>query len=620
MVARGSGVKGADGDLTVQGSQLQWGTGSAIQQAIQAAMAAVQGLAGGNLTQAASGAAAPYLAEVIKQTAPDEASRIMAHAAVAGVIAAAQGNSALSGAAGAATTAAMGEAIKNALYGNVPVSQLSEEQKQTLVALGTVAAGLAGGLTGNGTADAVAGAQAGQNEVSNNMMSMGMLELMKAKAVLDSAAMAEAGKGGANEQAALALTKKVKEGLDATCRANPGCVLMAIVSAQSQQHTNEAGSKTETVPVNDDLTGGKLVNPAADETKGTSLVTPDRSPGQGVIHTGNTEGVPDTGGNTTVTPIFEQDKNDYTYLAEGDRPANLSPEGSARAGAFNEAKRQSGIPVSQSPSKVHPNVDKRGNPQPGYIYMNLMYQNQVAVQKRYILEMMLADIFLVRIILKIEDRILTTLKVIIMTTNVFTRCAEDVSSANDIADFHGRYSITGKNISAVSWEITNRTRREGSESLLKLMIKRLLLLDELEGVKLTVIVELSAAQPDSAMVNHKKLWGLLQDRGVNIEGISDKVSFIRKNNDGLKISGAGVIDLSQEGVISSLINAENNVYFAISRYKPKKIDYGEGRSYWMNETWREGGVVFFALGFFDEPSCEIAAMGNKEEILNLIAN
>ncbi|WP_312060133.1 HNH/endonuclease VII fold putative polymorphic toxin [Pantoea septica] len=200
------------------------------------------------------------------------------------------------------------------------------------------------------------------------MMSMGMLELMKAKAVLDSAAMAEAGKGGANEQAALALTKKVKEGLDATCRANPGCVLMAIVSAQSQQHTNEAGSKTETVPVNDDLTGGKLVNPAADETKGTSLVTPDRSPGQGVIHTGNTEGVPDTGGNTTVTPIFEQDKNDYTYLAEGDRPANLSPEGSARAGAFNEAKRQSGIPVSQSPSKVHPNVDKRGNPQPGYIY------------------------------------------------------------------------------------------------------------------------------------------------------------------------------------------------------------------------------------------------------------
>jgi len=195
----------------------------------------------------------------------------------------------------------------------VPVSQLSE--KQTLVALGTVAAGLAGGLTGNSTADAVAGAQAGQNEVSNNMMSMGMLELMKAKAVLDSAAMAEAGKGGANEQAALALTKAVKQGLDAACLQSASCVLMAVVAAQ--QHTDGAGSKTETVPVNDDLTGGKLINPAQDESKGTSLITPDRSGEQGTSNTGNTDEAPDTGGNTTITPIPEQNEDDLAYLAEG---------------------------------------------------------------------------------------------------------------------------------------------------------------------------------------------------------------------------------------------------------------------------------------------------------------
>jgi filamentous hemagglutinin len=256
-------------------AQQQWGTGSAIQQGLQAATAAIQGLAGGDLKAALAGASAPYLAEIIKQTAPDETSRVMAHAAVAGVIAAAQGNSALAGAAGAATTAAMGEAIKNALYGNVPVSQLSEEQKQTLVALGTVAAGLAGGLTGNGTAEAVAGAQAGQNELSNNMAGMGMLSQMLAQETLNSAAMAEAGKGGASEQAALALTKKAKEGLNAACVANTSCVLMAVVAAQ--QHTDGAGSKTETVPVNDDLTGGKLVNPAQEENKGTSLVAPDQS-------------------------------------------------------------------------------------------------------------------------------------------------------------------------------------------------------------------------------------------------------------------------------------------------------------------------------------------------------
>jgi filamentous hemagglutinin len=218
----------------------KYGTGSALQQGLQAATAAFQGLAGGDMTQALTGAAAPYLAEIIKQTAPNEASRVMAHAVVAGVVAAAQGNSAAAGAMGAVTTALMGESIKKALYGDIPVSQLSEEQKQTLVAVGSLAAGLAGGLAGNSTAGAVAGAQAGQNEISNNMTSMGMLQQMMAQEMLNSAAMAEAGKGGASEQAALALTKKVKEGLSAACLADSSCVLMAVVVAQSQSDSDSS--------------------------------------------------------------------------------------------------------------------------------------------------------------------------------------------------------------------------------------------------------------------------------------------------------------------------------------------------------------------------------------------
>ncbi|MFG1172497.1 VENN motif pre-toxin domain-containing protein [Erwiniaceae bacterium CAU 1747] len=275
----------------------------------------MQGLAGGDLKAAIAGASAPYLAEVIKQTAPDEASRVMAHAAVAGVIAAAQGNSAAAGAAGAATTAIMGEAIKKALYGDVPVSQLDEEQKQTLVTLGTLAAGFAGGLTGGSAGDAVAGAQAGQNEISNNMVSMGMLQQMLAQETLNSAAMAEAGKGNANDEAALALTKKVKEGLDAACLQNVSCVLMAVVEAQ--QHTDGTGSKTETLPVNDDLTGGKLENPGHQGEQGNSLTTPDQRDQNGASHTGNGDGAPDISGNILVNPGSDPlTKKDVIYLSE----------------------------------------------------------------------------------------------------------------------------------------------------------------------------------------------------------------------------------------------------------------------------------------------------------------
>jgi RHS repeat-associated protein len=53
---------------------------------------------------------------------------------------------------------------------------------------------------------------------------------------------------------------------------------------------------------------------------------------------------------------------------KGTPPPNMSPAGAGRRGAFREAKRQSGIPVSQQPSRVIPNVDRRGNPQAGRIY------------------------------------------------------------------------------------------------------------------------------------------------------------------------------------------------------------------------------------------------------------
>ncbi|MFD3242653.1 hypothetical protein ACE2AK_26525, partial [Rahnella perminowiae] len=62
-----------------------------------------------------------------------------------------------------------------------------------------------------------------------------------------------------------------------------------------------------------DLTGGKLVNPAQDEQKGTALVTPDQSGSQGASNTGNNAGVPDVGSNTMTTPIAEQNPDDLAY-------------------------------------------------------------------------------------------------------------------------------------------------------------------------------------------------------------------------------------------------------------------------------------------------------------------
>ncbi|EFH9944047.1 VENN motif pre-toxin domain-containing protein, partial [Escherichia coli] len=163
-----------------------FGTGGKYQQAIQAATAAVQGLAGGNLSAALAGGAAPYLAEVVKTMTTDpvtgevnKAANVTAHAVVNAALAVAQGNNALAGAAGAATGEMVGM-IATQMYGK-SVSGLSETEKQTLSTLATVAAGLAGGLVGDSGASAVAGALSGKTTVENNYLSSKQIDAWSAE-------------------------------------------------------------------------------------------------------------------------------------------------------------------------------------------------------------------------------------------------------------------------------------------------------------------------------------------------------------------------------------------------------------------------------------------------------
>ncbi|MGJ4342151.1 VENN motif pre-toxin domain-containing protein, partial [Klebsiella pneumoniae] len=179
LVAGGNGSPSEE-QISAQVSRTataDYDTGGKYQKVAQAVTAAMQGLAGGNLAQAASGAVSPYVAEIIHSQTTDSATgkvnveaNAMAHA-VWGAIAAASGNnSALAGAAGAVSGELLGRWIATEYYPDVKTEELSDEQKSTISALSTLAAGLMGGLSGGSSADAVAGAQAGKNAVENNLL------------------------------------------------------------------------------------------------------------------------------------------------------------------------------------------------------------------------------------------------------------------------------------------------------------------------------------------------------------------------------------------------------------------------------------------------------------------
>ena len=136
-------------------TQEKYGTGSAMQRGIQAATAALQGLAGGNIGHHAG-------------IDDDTAAKAIAHAILGGVTAALQGNSAAAGAVGAASGELIATAIARQFYPDTDPSKLTEEQKQTVSTLASVSAGIAGGIAGGNTAGAATGASAGKNSAENN--------------------------------------------------------------------------------------------------------------------------------------------------------------------------------------------------------------------------------------------------------------------------------------------------------------------------------------------------------------------------------------------------------------------------------------------------------------------
>ncbi|WP_434657158.1 hemagglutinin repeat-containing protein [Chromobacterium violaceum] len=150
----------------------KWGTGSDFQRAAQAATAALQGLAGGNVQVAISGAAAPYLAGVVKDmTDGNKEANVMAHALLGATLAQLKGESAAAGAAGGATAPIVAELLLTQLYPGKKVEDLNESEKQIISALTTMAGSLAGSLAGGDSAGALTGAQAAKNEVENNYLS-----------------------------------------------------------------------------------------------------------------------------------------------------------------------------------------------------------------------------------------------------------------------------------------------------------------------------------------------------------------------------------------------------------------------------------------------------------------
>ncbi|NBI41654.1 hypothetical protein GVX86_09375 [[Haemophilus] felis] len=149
----------------------EYGTGSPTKRAVDAITAALQGLAAKDGRQALVGLASPYVNEQIKQyTGDNKAANLIAHALLGAVEAQITGNNALAGAVAGAGSEGAAMVIKNTLYSDKPIDQLSESEKQTITFLSQLAGGLAAGVVGDSAQSAAIGADIGRRAVENNYL------------------------------------------------------------------------------------------------------------------------------------------------------------------------------------------------------------------------------------------------------------------------------------------------------------------------------------------------------------------------------------------------------------------------------------------------------------------
>ncbi|HDD9386056.1 TPA: hemagglutinin repeat-containing protein, partial [Escherichia coli] len=148
-----------------------YGTGSTPQMVVQAITGVLGGLNAGNPGQVLAGGLNPAVAQFIKQaTGDNREANLMAHAVWGALAAQLGGNNAASGAAGAFSGELAARYIIDNYYGGC-TDNLSEQERQQISMLATIASGIAGGLAGNSTSAAGMGAMAGKNAAENNAIS-----------------------------------------------------------------------------------------------------------------------------------------------------------------------------------------------------------------------------------------------------------------------------------------------------------------------------------------------------------------------------------------------------------------------------------------------------------------
>ncbi|HDS1239214.1 TPA: VENN motif pre-toxin domain-containing protein, partial [Pluralibacter gergoviae] len=223
---------------------------------------------------------------------------------------------------------------------------LSEDEKQTVRTLGMLAAGLAGGIAGDSAGSVVSDAQAGKNAVENNYLGKVLVEGCAIAAPCRTKVAEQLLEIGVKAGITGVVAKEIADNISAEELDH----LITLKMTGNYEITSKYLGLLEGKYGSSNTGGNQIVDSGPTNTGGNQTATGNtpshtgnnQSSGQGATNTGNTDGKPDTGGNTTVTPIPEgPNKDDLAYLdkiTQGEHATIRNKEGRPVGSVINDVQ------------------------------------------------------------------------------------------------------------------------------------------------------------------------------------------------------------------------------------------------------------------------------------------
>jgi hypothetical protein len=217
------------------------------------------------------------------------------------------------------------------------------------------------------------------------------------------------------------------------------------------------------------------------------------------------------------------------------------------------------------------------------------------------------------------DHTSTIQQEITMTTKIKVSVTSDIFSSNQVMNF-SRVAKTDYPLGGANWVTEGLSRIESIQVVLRFVYD--LVLHNLREDKFWLLIGSSTWQPDNRLIRHKRLWGALKARGIEVPEGSDKKEVTLESDGRVKFFGA--VQLSEallECAAKAIVDERCAYLIALSEHSAINdlLNVGWSGDFRDDDYVRAYAaehevLVFKRVGEFDDRETGLAAIGKPSRL------